>query len=177
MDIREIIAELKKPFPASAHKERKLPGGDRWFYIPWQLIRERLDEVYPEWEVFYSDPVYLGDVTNEKTHLCSVRCGIKLGDFTRWGIGNAPLVLLSRDGNDMTRGTPIERATADAFKNAAETWGIAAYIDDQIEVSRILQRSGDGRAALYTQKNVNQFNKKSGEISREQWLAKQGEKK
>lgn len=170
MNISEIITQLKKPFPASAHKERELPGGDRWFYIPWQLIRERLDEVYPEWEIFYSDPVYVGDITNEKTHLCSIRCGIKIGSITRWGVGNAPLTLTSNKGKDMSRGTPIERARADAFKNAAEEWGVGRYIDDQMAVSRILQQAGDGRAAAFAAKNQTQYTKKSGEISREEWL-------
>lgn len=169
-NIREIISELKKPFPASDHKERKLPGGDRWFYLPWQLIRERLDDVYPEWEIFYGDPVYVGDATNDKTHLCSIRCGIKLGNLTRWGVGNAHVVLLSSAGNDMSRGTPVERARADAFKNAAEEWGIGRYIDDQTEVTRILQKSMDGRAIAFAAKNQTQYTKKTGEISRQEWL-------
>lgn len=42
-------------------------------------------------------------------------------------------------------GTPVERATADAFKNAAESFGVGAYLDNQEFVVKHLQSKGDGR--------------------------------
>jgi hypothetical protein len=164
--LREIIAELKKPFPPDAHKERDLPGGDQWFYIPWQDIRERLEEVCPTFEVVYSDPIYLGDITNEKTYLCSIRCGITILGQTRWAVGNAPVIQMSSRGKDMSRGTPIQRATAHAFKNAAEAWGVGRYLDDQIGVTRLLK----GRAIAVVAKNRTQYTRETGQISREEWL-------
>ena len=139
MNHKEIIEQLKQPFPVAAHKERKLPGGGRWFYIPWQAIRDRLDEVCPEWEVSYSEPGYLGD-------FCHITCTITIKGVSRSAPGNAPIELLSSSGKDMSRGTPIERAIADAFKNASESFGVARYLDDQEFVVKYMQSRGDGRA-------------------------------
>ena len=141
-NIREILGELKKPFPAAAHKERELPGGGRWFFIPWQAIRDRLDEICPDWSVSYSTPVYVGDY-------CVILCTLTVAGVTRQAPGNSPIAQLSSKGNDMSRGTPIERATADAFKNAAEAFGMAAYLDDQAFVVRLLQQQGDGRGVQF----------------------------
>lgn len=53
----------------------------------------------------------------------------------------------------MSRGTPIERATADAFKNAAEAFGIARYLDDQVKTVNLLHKQGDGRAYKFAKEN------------------------
>ncbi|MBD3882149.1 hypothetical protein IFO70_10300 [Phormidium tenue FACHB-886] len=151
-DIREIIKDLKAWFPAEAHKERDLPGGGKWFYIPWQLVRERFDEVYPGWEVYYSTPVYLGDY-------CVITCTITIAGISKQGVGNAEIQLLSSSGKNMARGTAVERSTADAFKNAAEVWGVARYLDEQTDPKakadfvRYMQGKGDGRAAAYYHQN------------------------
>jgi hypothetical protein len=192
MDIQDIIAQLKAWFPPEAHGERELPGGGKWFYIPWQLIRERFDQVCPDWEVSYSAPAYLGDY-------CTITCTITIGDIAKQGVGNAEILLLSSSGKNMARGTPIERATADAFKNAAESWGVARYLDEQTDPKtkadfvRYMQHSGNGRAAdLYHRNQGNlprngsngsasakaqakpfgQPLKRTREISREEWEAK-----
>ncbi len=138
-DLRTIIAELKKPFPVESHKERELPGKGRWFFIPWQIIRERLDDVYPEWQVSYSEAKYLGDY-------CHITCTITIANISRSAPGNAPIQLLSSSGKDYSRGTPIERAIADSFKNASEAWGVARYLDDQTFVVNYMQSKNDGRA-------------------------------
>ncbi|MFP5273786.1 hypothetical protein [Coleofasciculus sp.] len=44
-EILDLIEKLDQPFPPEDYKERPLPGGDRWFYVPWQKYRERLDAV------------------------------------------------------------------------------------------------------------------------------------
>lgn len=151
-DIAETIARLKAWFPPEAHKERDLPGNGKWFFVPWQLIRERLDEVCPDWQVSYSIPVFLGEY-------CSITCTITIHGLSRQGVGNAELVLLSNSGKNMARGTGIERACADAFKNAAEAWGVARYLDEQTDPNtkaafvRYMQKSGDGRAAAFYHQN------------------------
>jgi hypothetical protein len=189
MDIQSIIAQLKAWFPPEAHRERELPGGGTWFYIPWQLIRERFDQVYPGWQVAYSTPVFLGDY-------CTITCTITIEGVSKQGVGNAEVVLLSSSGRNMARGTPIERATADAFKNAAEAWGVGRYLDEQSDPKtkadfvRYMQRSGDGRAADFYHRNqgnvpsrsplppkfqakpFGQAPKQRREISREEWEAK-----
>jgi hypothetical protein len=138
MELKEIISELKKPFPVEDHKERTLPGGGKWFFIPWQSIRDRLDEVYPAWQCFYSEPAYLGEY-------CHIICTISIEGVSRSAPGNAPIEVLSGKGKDMSRGTPIERAIADAFKNSAEAWGIGRYLDNQEFVVRYLKSKGDMR--------------------------------
>ncbi|HEY9644310.1 MAG TPA: Rad52/Rad22 family DNA repair protein [Coleofasciculaceae cyanobacterium] len=189
MDIRDIITQLKAWFPPEVHKERDLPGGGKWFYIPWQLIRERFDEVCPDWEVSYSAPSYLGDY-------CAITCTITIGSISKQGVGNADIMLLSSSGKNMARGTPIERATADAFKNAAEAWGVGRYLDEQTDPKtkadfvRYMQHAGDGRAADFHHRNqgnlpqrspasskiqakpFGQSPRRSREISREEWESK-----
>lgn len=151
MDIRTIIAQLKEPFPPEAHTERDLPGGGKWFFISWQKIRERLDEVCPDWQIEYGTPTYLDKY-------CVVSCKLTLCGVTREALGNAEIELLSKSGRDMSRGTPIERAIADAFKNAAEAFGVAAYLDEQSQdkrefLMRYLHSKGDARALQYAREN------------------------
>jgi hypothetical protein len=53
----------------------------------------------------------------------------------------------------MSRGTPIERATADAFKNAAEAFGVARYLDDQKLTASLMHKQGDYRASKFAKEN------------------------
>jgi hypothetical protein len=146
MEFNQIIEELKKPFKPHQHEERKIPGGGRWLYVPWQHIRERLDEVYPQWSCTWGNPYYLDDY-------CFVKCEITIAGISREAIGNAPIQLISNEGKNMARGTPIERAIADAFKNAAENFGVARYLDDQKLTAALLQKQGDLRAYKYAKEN------------------------
>ena len=139
MNIVETIKELKKPFPAADHQERTIPGNSRWFYIPWQKIRDRLDDVCPGWSVVYSDPISCDGLT-------VVRCRLAIDGVSREGVGNSD--------NGKGYGTPVERATADAFKNAAEAFGVGAYLDNQDFVVRYLQSQGDGRGVQFTMRDT-----------------------
>jgi len=138
MTIEEVTEKLKQPFPPEDHEIRDLPGGKKWVYIRWQKIRSRLHQACPDWQVSYSDPNYLEDY-------CFVKCKITIAGVSREAIGNAKIQQLSKSGNEMSRGTPIERAIADAFKNAAECFGVGAYIDDQEYVVRYLHGKNDPR--------------------------------
>ena len=151
MNFSEILTKLKEPFPADAHVERDLKGGGKWFFVPWQRVRERLDDVYPEWQVTYGDPVYLDKY-------CVIQCTITIAGISRSAPGNAEIELVSSTGKDMSRGTPMERAVADAFKNAAEAFGVAAYLDEQSLdkrqfTIRYLHSKGDGRALKTAREN------------------------
>lgn len=154
MDIntQDLITCLKEPFPVADHKERKLPGGGRWFYIPWQTIRDRLEELFPlDWTVSYSDPVIAGDYTVIR---CQLTVLLSQGGITREGVGNdKAFPELNQQGKTKTIGTPPERARADAFKNAAEEFGIGAYLDDQKFVIRHMQTLGDSRAYKFAKEN------------------------
>lgn len=138
MTIQEITEQLKQPFKAEDHEIRDLPGGKKLVYIRWQKIRSRLHTVCPDWQVSYSDPNYLDEY-------CYIRCKLTIAEISREAIGNAKITQLSKSGNDMSRGTPIERAIADGFKNAAECFGVGAYLDDQKFVVRYLHAQGDER--------------------------------
>ncbi len=133
---REILKRLKEPFAPEDHQERVLPGSGKWFFISWQKIRERLDDVCPDWEVDYSEPVYIDAY-------CTIRCTLTIAGIKRSAPGNGEI--------KNKRGTPIENATADAFKNAAEAFGVARYLDEQSKEAReftirYLHSKGDGRA-------------------------------
>ena len=138
----EIIAQLKKPFTPDQHKDRALKGGGTWFFIPWQLIRDRVSEVDPNYSQEFGSPQYLDK-------FCYVSCTLTICGVSRQAIGNAEIELISSNGKNMERGNCIERAIADAFKNAAESFGIAAYLDDQEAVIRTLSKSGDQRGYKY----------------------------
>lgn len=147
MKLSEILPQLTDRFPPESHKERALPGGGRWWYVPWQAIRDRLNQVCPDdWEVSYDEPKFLDKY-------CYVTCTIMICGVTRRAIGSALIELLSSSGKDMSRGNPIERAVADAFKNACEAYGIAAYLDEQTddrtkrEFVKYMQKSGYGKPA------------------------------
>jgi len=137
-----ILSQLKAPFPPQDHKERKLRGGGKWLYIPWQKIRDRLDEVYPKWQCSYSDPLVCEqDVV--------IRCKITIQGVTREGVGTAPQAEFNDEGKRKGIGSPCECAIADALKNAAEQFGVGAYLDDQDFVAGYLARHGDHRATKW----------------------------
>ena len=148
---KAIVSALKEPFPPEDHTERDLPGGSKWFFVSWQKIRERLDEVCPDWQVEYSTPVYLDKY-------CVVSCKLIICGITREALGNAEIELLSKSGRDMSRGSSIERAIADSFKNAAEAFGVAAYLDEQSKdkrefLLRYLHSKGDSRGLQFARDN------------------------
>lgn len=150
--ITEVMHQLKNWFAPEDHQLRDLPGGGKWYFVPWQRIRERLDEAYPDWQIDYTEPSYVGDY-------CVIACTITIMGRSRKGVGNAPIQLISSTGKDMSRGTPIERATADAFKNAAEAWGVARYLDEQTDPKtkadfiKYMQKAGRGDVALNYHRN------------------------
>ena len=124
-ELKRIQAELKKVFPANRHEVRDLPGGQRkWVYLKWQTIRERLDEVCPDWVIDYSEIQYLGNDA-----IC--RCGIAILGVRKEAIASVPISILSSKGNEMTRGSAADRLAAEAIKNSGEAWGVGRYLDDQ----------------------------------------------
>jgi hypothetical protein len=129
----DTIQSLKAHFPPESHKERELPGGKRWTYIPWQQVRERLDQACPDWTCEYSDPIRLPDGETV------IRCKLTIEDCTREGMGVSPPIALNDSGRRKGIGSPVEVAVADAFKNAAEQFGVGAYLDDQKELIRYLK--------------------------------------
>jgi hypothetical protein len=131
-ELRRIQAELKKPFPASLHEFRELPGGGKkWVFLKWQTIRERLDEVAPEWISDYSEIQYLGNDA-----IC--RCGITILGVRKEAIASVPISITSSSGKEMSRGSASDRLAAESLKNTAEAWGVGRYLDDQVFIIRYL---------------------------------------
>ncbi|MBD2488972.1 Rad52/Rad22 family DNA repair protein [Aulosira sp. FACHB-615] len=124
-ELRRIQIELKKPLPPQLHEVRDLPGTDKkWVFLRWQTIRDRLDEVAPDWMSDYSEIQYLG---NEAT----CRCAITILGIRKEAIASVPLSMLSKNNKEMTRGSAPDRLSAEGLKNAAENWGVGRYLDDQ----------------------------------------------
>ncbi len=68
-------------------------------------------------------------------------------------LGNAKIAEISSKGNDMSRGSPIERAIANAFKNATEAFGVSTCINDQKLVINYLKSQSDNRGLALKQIN------------------------
>ncbi|MEH1821500.1 MAG: hypothetical protein V7L31_20875 [Nostoc sp.] len=132
VELRRIQAELKKPFPAKLHEFRELPGGGKkWVFLKWQTIREKLDEVAPEWISDYSEIQYLGNDA-----IC--RCGITILGVRKEAIASVPISITSSSGKEMSRGSAADRLAAESLKNTAEAWGVGRYLDDQVFTIRYL---------------------------------------
>jgi hypothetical protein len=131
-ELRRIQSDLRKPFPANLHEFRELPGGGKkWVFLKWQTIRERLDEVVPEWISDYSEIQYLGNDA-----IC--RCGITILGVRKEAIASVPVSITSSSGKEMSRGSAADRLAAEAIKNASEAWGVGRYLDDQAFTIRYL---------------------------------------
>ncbi|MBD2771214.1 hypothetical protein [Iningainema tapete] len=125
-ELKRIQSQLKKPFPAKLHEIRDLPGGGRkWVFLSWQVIRERLDDVCPEWIIDYSEIQYLNNDA-----IC--RAAITILGIRKEAIASVPISILSKGGNEMSRGSAADRLAAESLKNAAEQWGVGRYLDDQL---------------------------------------------
>lgn len=133
-ELRSIQTELKKPFPAAAHQIRELPGKGYWAFLSHQIIRQRLDEVAPEWQSDFSPLEQIGSDV-----VC--RCGITILGIRKEAIGSVPLIAATnKDGKDVSRGSAADRVAAEALKNAAEMWGVGVYLDDQAFVANYLSK-------------------------------------
>ncbi len=131
-ELRALQLQLKQFFPAAKHKVREIPGSPRkWIYLPWQAIRERLDEIAPDWMSDFSEIQYIGNDA-----IC--RGAITIMGIRKEAIASVPISIQSKAGNEMTRGSAADRLYAEAMKNASESWGLGAYLDDQVTVIRYL---------------------------------------
>lgn len=123
--LKLIQSELREPLAANKHKVRDLPGtSKKWVYLPHQTIRERLDEVCPEWVIDYSEIQYFGNDA-----IC--RAAITILGVRKEAIASVPLSILSSNNKEMTRGSAADRLAAEAIRNSSEQWGIGRYLDDQ----------------------------------------------
>lgn len=144
MQLTDVLSQLTDWFPVEDHKERTIKGGSKWYYIPHQAIRDRLNEICPgEWSTTYEGPHL---IDGEPIYHCRLTiCGI-----TRTGIGD-------KSNEPSPYGTSAQRAFRKAFVDAAEQFGIGAYLDEQTSEKtkrnfiRHMQQAGNGKAAVFYQ--------------------------
>ncbi|QLE42291.1 hypothetical protein FD723_18905 [Nostoc sp. C052] len=168
MNLEDILPKLIEWFTPEEHKERTLPGGGRWFFVPHQTITQRLNNVCPgEWHTKVSSTNIAGDYTVMLVELTI--CGV-----TRTGIGDdKTFPELNEQGKAKTIGSPPIKAFRSAFKDAAEQFGICAYLDDQKakrnEFAKYMAKKGDQRANKFITENgwVEQPTAKSEPIGRD----------
>lgn len=128
---QSLLKTLRQHLPPDSHHQRRLPGGNSYIFIPWRKLCDHFSLHVPTWEVAWGTPAFVDKY-------CVVDCTITIAGIRRSAIGNALVENLNSDGKETSRGTPIERAAADAFRNAAELWGVGAYLRDQSETRRWL---------------------------------------
>ncbi|MFK0733707.1 MAG: Rad52/Rad22 family DNA repair protein [Gloeotrichia echinulata GP01] len=168
MNLEEILPQLQEWFAPEEHKDRTLPGGGRWFYVPHQSITQRLNAVCPgHWHTKVNSTNIAGDYTVVMVELTI--CGV-----TRTGIGDdKTFPELNEQGKAKVIGTPPVRAFRSAFKDAAEQFGICAYLDDQKakrnEFAQYMAKKGDQRANKFITENgwIEQPTQKSEPIGRD----------
>ncbi|MHC5824864.1 MAG: Rad52/Rad22 family DNA repair protein, partial [Nostoc sp.] len=152
MQLEEILPKLIEWFAPEEHKERTLPGGGRWFFIPHQSITQRLNAVCPgHWHTQVNSTNIAGDYTVVMVELTI--CGV-----TRTGIGDdKTFPELNEQGKAKTIGSPPVKAFRSAFKDAAEQFGICAYLDDQKakcnEFAKYMASKSDQRANQFIIEN------------------------
>lgn len=145
LKLTDILPQLAAWFPPEAHKERKLPGGGKWYFVPHQSVRDRLNEICPgDWHDEYKGPFVSG---NESVMICRLTiCGV-----TREGIAdNKTFPELNDEGKEKIIGSPVINAARHAFRDAAEKFGVGAYLDLQKSKQKsfvnYMRGRNDGRA-------------------------------
>ncbi len=152
-ELIDIKEQLTKWFLPEEHLERKLPGGKAWFYIPHQVIRDRLNKVcYGDWEETYSTPTTNGNQT-------SIACRLTIYGITRTGIADdKTFPELNGQGKEKIIGSVIVNIARHSFRDAAEKFGVATYLDEQVGSKKkafidYMTNKGDRRASQFTQEN------------------------
>lgn len=133
-ELRKIQKELRQPLAPAAHKIRELPGtSDLYIYLPWQAVRDRLEEVVPDYNLDFDDPVY-----DHTINLVSIKATIEILGIKKSAIAATRISIISKKGNNAEIGHCIDRLHAEAIKNAGEAWCIGRYLDDQVSVYKML---------------------------------------
>lgn len=133
-ELRQIQKELRQPLAPAAHKIRELPGtSDLYIYLPWQAVRDRLEEVVPDYQLDFDDPVY-----DHTTNLVSIKATIEILGVKKSAIAATRISIISRKGNNAEIGHCIDRLHAEAIKNVGEAWCIGRYLDEQVSVYKML---------------------------------------
>lgn len=158
----DLYPELIAPFPPEAHKERVI-GRDRqgkttyWVYLPWQAIRDRLIQVVGVQGFIFETTGYWLDESGNP--VIQVRLNI---------LGVVKEALGFHTAHEKFQGNKSQVTLADAYKNAAEEFGIGAYIDDQPFVIRYLwQNATDQETKLIAQKLAGQHGLKLKRLRQE----------
>lgn len=131
----QLKQQLKAFLPPEKHQFRTLKGGGEWIYLHWRDLRDHIDNVAENWTTDYTEPI---TYTTGSQSYCVIKCHLTIENNLRTGIGSVETEILNQYGKDVTRGNPIDRAKAEAFRNASEEFGVGLYIQDQEVVCRYL---------------------------------------
>lgn len=191
-ELKLIQRELRQPLAPAAHKIRPLPGtSDLYIYLPWQTVRDRLEEVAPDYSLDFDDPVY-----DHTANMVSIKATIEILGIKKSAIAGVKISIVSQKGNNAEIGHCIDRLHAEAIKNVGEAWCIGRYLDDQVGVYKMLwdnqaELDPEMRGKLNQMKSqffkqmrdyttpqkssapVSKGSAQTGEISREEWLRRQ----
>lgn len=165
-DVKELF---KEPFPPEDHKHFKVGqdkdlGCDAYYvYVPWQIIRNRIDEIVGV-ECWCLQVVgYFADETGSPV----IQGRLNILGVVLEGVGFGK----SR-GN--WQGSKTEIAYADLFKNCAEQFGFCRYLDDQAFTIGYLLQSKDSITKAMANQLMPYFQKKEAQRRRELGLDASG---
>lgn len=172
VELTRIMTELKKPLPAIAHSIKPLKGGDLYIYVNWEEIRDRLDEVVPDYALTFEQPAL--DIA---TNTCTVVATLSVLGVSKSALASVSISELSSKGSEMTRGSAVDRCHSEALKNVAEAWGLGRYLSDQYYTWTILdkekgQLSEDYRGKLNIMASQLKAKLGKGEVRSLHWLKK-----
>lgn len=125
----DLLQRLTARFPVSHHKDRDLPGGGRYIYVPWERYVDLLNEVCGlNWGHRSSDFIVSGNYL-------SVRVALTIYGVTREGVGTTRTYPdLNDEGKEKIIGDPPKNGYRNAFVDACYHFGIGRYLDNQNEV-------------------------------------------
>lgn len=153
MKLEDIKEQLFAWFEPEDHKTRRLKGGGSWVYLSHQVIRDRLNEVcFGYWNDEYSEPTLTGNTT-------TVMCRLTICGVTRTGIADdKTFPELNDDGKEKIIGSVVVNVSRHAFRDAAEKFGIGAYLDSQKGSTQkafmqYMTKRGDRRIQDFTKGN------------------------
>jgi hypothetical protein len=139
MQFQQVMSELRKPLvsdrqPVHTYSTKQINemSEPNRTCLPWEMIRDRLDAVCPDWQVSYTDPVLVSDYI-------TVRCRLTIAGVTREATGSSKGLLRIGNSEHMSDrfnqisgsvNTP-EQSMINAFVNAAAQFGIVARSGDR----------------------------------------------
>ncbi|NJM69227.1 MAG: hypothetical protein HC862_02805 [Scytonema sp. RU_4_4] len=134
-ELRAVHSELRKPFPVESHSIRELPGtSNLYIYLPWEAIRDRLDEICPDYQFEFTLPEY-----DHTANLVTCVVTLEILGIKKQALAAVPITQINaKTQKDMSRGNAVDRLHAEAIKNGAEAHCCGRYISNQLFCYKLL---------------------------------------